>query len=80
MNTKAAVSYKNAHDLLMPRAMNYKKSFNPESKFFETKNNDGQFTGNFGSKRWEAGFTEGNAEQFRFNVPFDVKCLKHFIG
>lgn len=69
-----------AHDLLWGRAMNYKKLFNPNSQFFQTKRSNGNFAEDFRSKRWEAGFTEASAEQFRFNVPFDVPGLNELMG
>lgn len=60
-------------------AKQYPKQFNPATGFFQSKNSKGDFVPNFDSKQWQAGFTEGSAEQYRFNVPFDVEGLNKIM-
>lgn len=60
-------------------AMSYPKQFNKDSGFFQPKDSFGNFVGGFNSRQWQAGFTEGSAEQYRFNIPFDVPGLNKLM-
>jgi predicted alpha-1,2-mannosidase len=64
---------------LAQRAGNYFKLFDKSAGFFVPRQSADRFLQGFDSRRWEAGFTEGSAEQFRFNVPFDVAGLNRLM-
>lgn len=65
----------------MKRSENYKNIFNPETKYMQPKREDGSWREDFNpfsSLRNE--FVEGNAWQYTFFVPQDVKSLVGLIG
>jgi predicted alpha-1,2-mannosidase len=61
------------------RANNYKNIFDPESKFMRPRHIDGRWKENFDPKS-TPGYVEGNAWQYTFFVPHDVKGLINLIG
>ncbi|MEA3444447.1 MAG: GH92 family glycosyl hydrolase, partial [Bacteroidota bacterium] len=65
------------------RAMNYKNVFDPQTKFMRGKDSLGNWRQDFDplfSNHFNADFTEGNAWQFLWFVPHDVRGLIDLIG
>ena len=61
------------------RANNYQNIFDPETKFMRPKHADGRWEENFNPMS-TPGYVEGNAWQYTFFVPHDVKGLINLIG
>ncbi len=70
----------NDANMLMMQAAYYQNIFDKETKFIRPKLEDGTFIKNFDPmKAWD-GFQEGNAYQYTWYVPHDVKTLIELIG
>ena len=63
----------------MKRAGNYRHIFDPETKFMRPKHADGTWAANF-NEMSTPGYVEGNAWQYTFFVPHDVKGLIGLVG
>ncbi|XOV94089.1 MAG: GH92 family glycosyl hydrolase [Bacteroidota bacterium] len=70
--------------LFQKLAMNYKNTWNPETKFFQARNADGQFDEHFkpllltyvdGDETYTNDYVEGSAMQWRWAPFFDTKGL-----
>ena len=71
---------KKNYDKLIKQANYYKNLFDTKTKFIRPKLPNGKFIDNFDPmKGWE-GFQEGNAYQFTWYVPHDIKGLIKLIG
>jgi predicted alpha-1,2-mannosidase len=80
------------HKIYMNRALNYQKLFDPKTSFIRPKNEDGTFLSPFNPDTIRGsipgatfpnggpGFVEGNAWQYTFMVPFDIKNYAGFVG
>jgi len=69
------------YDTFIKRAYNYQNMFDPETKFMRPRHEDGKWREEFNplsSPRNE--YVEGNAWQYTFFVPHDVKGLIDLIG
>ena len=69
------------YDTFIKRAYNYQNMFDPETKFMRPRHEDGKWREEFdplSSPRNE--YVEGNAWQYTFFVPHDVKGLIDLIG
>ena len=64
------------------RALNYKNIFDPETGFMRAKNSDGAFREPFDPlyAKYGGDYTEGNAWQYSWYVPQDVKGLIELHG
>jgi predicted alpha-1,2-mannosidase len=67
------------YDAFMKRAYNYKNIFDPETKYMRPRHRDGSWEEKF-SPLNTPGYVEGNAWQYTFFVPHDVKGLIDLIG
>jgi predicted alpha-1,2-mannosidase len=67
------------YDAFIKRAHNYQNIFDPETKFMRPKHLDGQWIKDF-DPMYTPGYVEGNAWQFTFFVPHDVKGLINLMG
>lgn len=65
----------------MKRSENYKNIFNPKTKYMQPKKEDGSWREDFDPfSRPRNEYVEGNAWQYTFFVPQDVKSLVDLIG
>lgn len=68
----------------MKRAAFYKNLFNPNTKFFQPKNDKGEWIEPFDPYKYGANggypFTEGNAWQYFWYVPHDISNLIALVG
>ena len=74
-----ALNKNNDYKLFMKRSRNWRNIFDPASGFMRPKNADGSWHEPFSPYR-TPGFVEGNAWQFSWFVPHDVKGLVKSIG
>mmetsp|Transcript_11425 Transcript_11425/g.22429 ORF Transcript_11425/g.22429 Transcript_11425/m.22429 type:complete len:1010 (-) Transcript_11425:128-3157(-) len=61
---------------LEDRSRQWRKLFDPSTKFFRPKRTDGTFVPNFNEHSWMGPYTEGGPWQYRFYVPHDPKGLR----
>jgi predicted alpha-1,2-mannosidase len=66
--------------LFSKRAENYKNVFNKEAGWIWTKNREGKWNQPVDILQYEHGFVEGNAAQYTWFVPHDVKGLIELMG
>lgn len=66
--------------LFRKRAENYKNVFNKEIGWMYARERDGSFAKPIDILQYEHGFVEGNAAQYTWWVPHDVKGLIELIG
>ena len=59
---------------------NYKKLFDPESKWMRGKNEDGTFQSPFNPLKWGDAFTEGNSLHYSWSVFHDIQGLINLMG
>ena len=64
---------------LARRASNYRNLWNPESRFFQPRDMDGEFTPDFDPMA-AAGWVEGNGHHYRWFVPHNVADLIELFG
>lgn len=64
----------------MNRSSNYKNLYNPASGFIQPKDSLGQWTEPFDPLLYDNGYIEGNAAQFTWFVPHDLKGLFGLMG
>ena len=62
------------------KSMNYKKLFDPETKWMRGKNLDGTFQKPFNPLKWGDAFTEGNSVHYTWSVFHDFHGLKGLFG
>jgi predicted alpha-1,2-mannosidase len=62
------------------RSKSYANVFEPTTKFFRGRNADGTWVADFSETGWKDYYTEGNAWEYRFFVPFDVPGLATLFG
>lgn len=68
------------YEKLMKQAAYYRNLFDPETKFIRPKKVDGTFITPFDPMKAWAGFQEGNAYQFTWYIPHDIRGLINLIG
>ena len=68
------------YQLFSKRALNYKNVFNKEAGWMWTRNREGKWNEPVDILQYEHGFVEGNAAQYTWWVPHDVKGLIELIG
>jgi predicted alpha-1,2-mannosidase len=66
-------------DRYMARAGDWRKLFDPETKYIRARDPQGKFTPGFKPEKMD-GFVEGNAAQYTWMVPYDLKDLVTAIG
>lgn len=65
----------------LQRAQNYRNTFDPASGFASPRRKDGNFKADLDPyQTYGEGFIEGNAWNFSFHVPHDVRGLIHCMG
>ena len=73
------------------KSMNYKNTFNPETKYFQARNSDGSFVWNFSPyitsfydavmiKKFADCYCEGSARQWRWNALQDIDGMIELFG
>ena len=62
------------------QALNYKKLFDPSTKWMRGKNEDGSFQEPFNPLKWGDAFTEGNSLHYTWSVFQDVHGLIDLMG
>lgn len=67
-------------DLYEKRSQNYRNLFDPETKLFRGKNQDGSFQSPFNPFKWGDAFTEGNSWHYSWSVFHDIEGLKKLMG
>lgn len=75
-----ALGKKEDYQLFSKRALNYKNVFNKEIGWMWTKNREGKWNTPIDILQYEHGFVEGNAAQYTWWVPHDVKGLIELMG
>jgi len=65
--------------MLIQRAYNWRKLFNPASGYIQPRNSDGTWVANF-SLTSDNGFQEGDSAQYTWMVPFDLRTLFRLMG
>lgn len=68
------------YQLFSKRALNYKNVFDKEAGWMWTRNREGKWNQPVDILQYEHGFVEGNAAQYTWWVPHDVKGLIELIG
>ncbi|WP_065218524.1 MULTISPECIES: GH92 family glycosyl hydrolase [Butyricimonas] len=68
------------HDTLMHYSYAYKKLFDPETKYMRPREENGTFMQDFDPMKGWKGFQEGNAAQYTWYVPHDIKGLIDLMG
>ncbi|MCX6335929.1 MAG: glycoside hydrolase family 92 protein, partial [Bacteroidetes bacterium] len=68
------------YNLFSKRALNYKNVFNKEIGWMWTKDRTGKWNQPIDILQYEHGFVEGNAAQYTWFVPHDVKGLIDMMG
>jgi predicted alpha-1,2-mannosidase len=58
----------------------YKNVYNPETGFFQGRHADGKWVENFSADYFSDDYVEGNAWQYFWFVPHDVKGLSELVG
>jgi predicted alpha-1,2-mannosidase len=61
-------------------AQNYRKLFDPETKWMRGRNQDGSFQSPFNPLKWGDAFTEGNALHYSWSVFQDIQGLIELMG
>jgi predicted alpha-1,2-mannosidase len=74
-----AVGNRVASSEFLARSGNWRKLFNPESRYIEPRDADGSFLAGY-SDSSKLGFAEGNAMQYTWSVPYDMSGLAQAIG
>lgn len=67
-------------DMFAKRSQNWRKIFDPKTRFFRGKNEDGSWLEPFDPFTWGSPYEEGAAWQHRWNVPHDVSGLIAAMG
>ncbi len=62
------------------KSLNYKKVFDPETKWMRGKNEDGNFQAPFNPLKWGDAFTEGNSLHYTWSVFHDINGLIELMG
>ena len=62
------------------RSLNYKKVFDPETKWMRGKNENGTFQSPFNPLKWGDAFTEGNSLHYTWSVFHDIQGLIGLMG
>ena len=68
------------YEKLTQLAGNYRLLYNPGTRFIQPRETDGSFIGDFDEMLAWKGFQEGNAFQYTWYVPHDVKGLIGLLG
>ncbi|MFI3262354.1 MAG: GH92 family glycosyl hydrolase [Rikenellaceae bacterium] len=71
---------KDIADEFYKRSQYFRGNFNPESLWFEPRDEKGNWLGNFDPDAYTKHFTESNAWHYFFYVPQDVEGLKELMG
>lgn len=80
-----SLGHKEQYDLLMARAMGYKKYFDPQYALLRPVLPDGKFMPNFNPREGENfapvnGFHEGTSWNYSFTIPYDIPGLVKLFG
>lgn len=67
-------------EMFAKRSENWRKIFDPKTRFFRGKNEDGSWLEPFDPFTWGSPYEEGAAWQHRWNVPHDVSALIEAMG
>lgn len=67
------------HGIFLTRSRNWENLFNPDTGYIQPRNADGSFEIDF-DPRNDTGYTEGNAAQYTWMVPFDIESLFDKMG
>ena len=62
------------------KSLNYKKVFDPSTKWMRGKNEDGDFQSPFNPLKWGDAFTEGNSLHYTWSVFHDIQGLIDLMG
>lgn len=71
---------KEDYELFSKRALNYRNVFNKDTGWMWTRNREGKWNQPIDILQYEHGFEEGNAAQYTWWVPHDVKGLIDLMG
>ena len=71
---------KEDYELFSKRALNYQNVFNKDTGWMWTRNREGKWNQPIDILQYEHGFEEGNAAQYTWWVPHDVKGLINMMG
>lgn len=71
---------KEDYEVFSKRALNYQNVFNKDTGWMWTRNREGKWNQPIDILQYEHGFEEGNAAQYTWWVPHDVKGLINMMG
>ncbi len=71
---------KNIANQYFKKSLNYKKVFDPKTKWMRGKNKDGSFQSPFNPLKWGDAFTEGNSLHYTWSVFHDIQGLINLMG
>ncbi len=86
-----ALGYEEDAEKYYEKSMYYKNTFNPETKYFQARNSDGEFVWNFNPyitsfydavmiKKFADCYCEGSARQWRWNALHDIDGMIELFG
>jgi len=75
-----ALHKENDYQLFLKRSFNYRNLYNPASRFIQPKDSAGAWKEPFDPLLYDNGYIEGNAAQFTWFVPHDLKGLFQLMG
>lgn len=75
----SALGDKATAERMLARSANWKKLFDPETKYIRPRMPDGSFMQPFSASS-DKGFMEGNAAQYTWMVPYDLKGVIDAVG
>jgi predicted alpha-1,2-mannosidase len=76
----AKLGKQNDAAMFLKRSENWRNIFDPETRFFRGRNQDGSWLTPFDPFTWGSPYEEGAAWQHRWNVPHDVPALIAAMG
>ncbi|KAJ9441241.1 putative glycosidase [Diplonema papillatum] len=79
---QAAASLGHTEDakMLAERAKSYENLFNPDTKFFWSKTDNGEWLADFDQYAWSSPYIEGGPWHYRFAIEYDIPGLSKLFG
>ena len=75
----AALGHKEVENRYLERSSRWRTLFDPQTRYIRPRNLKGEFLPDFSPEK-EEGFVEGNAAQYTWMVPYDLKSVIEAVG
>ncbi len=75
----SALGDKSVAKQYLARSAEWRKLFDPQTRYIRPKDADGKWLANFKPESWD-GFVEGSSSQYTWMVPYDLKGVIQAIG